>query len=87
MESESTFFVKIRIWHHTLLEVTSHKQIELAKIVAEDKEALPRSVSALSTLVKKCKVQCEKASKRLAATINNMLNVECTYLPFDQEIS
>ncbi|KAK0237582.1 hypothetical protein EDD85DRAFT_789737 [Armillaria nabsnona] len=60
----------------TLLEATSHEQIELAKIVAEDKEASPRSVSALSTLVKKRKVQCEKASKRLAAAINNMLNVE-----------
>ncbi len=71
----------------TLLEVTSHEQIELAKIVAEDKEALPRSVSALSTLVKKRKVQCEKASKRLAAAIDNMLDVEHTYLPFDQEIS
>ncbi|SJK99631.1 uncharacterized protein ARMOST_02939 [Armillaria ostoyae] len=60
----------------TLLEATSHKQIELAKIVTEDKEASPCSVSALSTLVKKCKVQCEKASKRLAAAIDNMLDVE-----------
>ncbi len=71
----------------TLLEATSHEQIKLAKIVAEDKEASPCSISALSTLVKKRKVQCEKTSKRLAATIDNMLDVEHTYLPFDQEIS
>ncbi len=71
----------------TLLEVPPTSKSNWPKIVAEDKEASPRSVSALSTLVKKRKVQCEKAFKRLAATIDNMLDVERTYLPFDQEIS
>ncbi|KAK0438715.1 uncharacterized protein EV420DRAFT_1735977 [Desarmillaria tabescens] len=60
----------------TLLEATPDEQIELAKIVAEDKDASPCSVSALSTLVKKRKVQYERASKRLAAAIDNMLDVE-----------